>query len=54
MTAYQNLTEMLAMAIQLRRPAAEIAAIRADLAQYQPQTLHAIRARQDAFIASSL
>lgn len=34
MTVKQNLEEMLALAIQLKRPAAEIAAIRAQLARY--------------------
>ena len=33
-TVYENLLEMLALAIRLRRPSAEIAAIRAEIARY--------------------
>ena len=50
MTVKQNLELMLADAIALKRPAAEIAGIRRQLAAYEPATVAQIRAKQRAFL----
>lgn len=48
----QEIQEALADAIQLRRPASEIAELRARLEAFDPQTAEAIRAKQDAFLSA--
>lgn len=50
MNVKKHLELMLQDAIELRRPFAEVEAIRHQLAAYEKPTLEQIRAKQDAFL----